>query len=75
VALACKEAVRVAATPYNPLLIDAYSRGNSRQLDGGGEVAPMIVRILYEHEGKRQIREGEIGCQLDDRRKVIALLD
>ncbi len=74
-AAACKEAVIHAATPYNPVRIDAYPTGRTKRLDSGGQVTPLFVRIVYAQGGESQIREARIKCQLDDNRTVVALLE
>ena len=45
-ALACRNALVQSARPYNPVSIDAVPAGRSKRLKGGGELTPLMVRIV-----------------------------
>jgi hypothetical protein len=70
---ACRNGVIQAALPFDPVHVDAVSAGGLEEAEGGGYVAPLIVRIVYDREGGYEIREAEVTCQVDAAGVVVSL--
>jgi hypothetical protein len=70
---ACRNGIIRGATPYSPVRVDAVSIGDVRQVRGGGQLAPLFVRIIYDRQGGYETREAQVSCQLDANGRVVAL--
>lgn len=70
---ACRSGIIQGAMPYDPVRIDAVSAGNVQRMKGGGEIAPLVVRIVYDRQGGYEIREAKVNCQLNAEGRVVAL--
>lgn len=70
---ACREGIVRGAMAYDPVQVDAVSAGEVQPLAGGGQMAPLVVRIVYSRQGGYEIREAKVQCQLDEGGSVIAL--
>ena len=70
---ACRNGIIEGAMPYDPVRIDAVSAGNVQRIEGGGEIAPLMVRIVYDRQGGYEIREAKVNCQLSAQGAVVAL--
>ena len=73
-ALACRNVIIQSAKRYKPASIDAVPTGRSKRLKGGGELTSLMVQIVYAYSGGEDVREAEIQCQVNDEKKVVALL-
>jgi hypothetical protein len=73
IVVACRHGIIQAATPYRPVRVDAVSVGAVRQVSGGGQLAPLFVRITYDRQVGYETREAQVSCQLDPNGKVLAL--
>lgn len=71
---ACRNGIIEGARPYDPVQVDAVSAGEVVAVNGGGHLAPLVVRIVYAREGGYEIREAEVQCQLDAAGTVVALV-
>jgi hypothetical protein len=70
---ACRNGIIQGARPHDPVRIDAVSAGNVQQMQGGGAIAPLMVRIVYDRQGGYEIREARVDCQLNAEGAVLAL--
>jgi hypothetical protein len=70
---ACREGIIQAALPFNPVRVDAVSAGGLRTSEDGGQVAPLVVRIVYDRAGGYETREAEVSCRVDDTGAVVSL--
>jgi hypothetical protein len=69
---ACREGIVQGALPYDAVRVDAVSAGAVQQVQGGGHIAPLIVRIVYDRQGGYEVREARIACQVDAGGAVVA---
>lgn len=70
---ACRDAVAQAARAYGMVDVTAVSYGQTVQLSDGGHVAPVFMRIVYERQGGREMRQAPILCEVDQAGAVSAL--
>ena len=70
---ACRNGIIRGAKPHDPVRIDAVSAGNVQRIKGGGQIAPLVVRIVYDRQGGYEIREAKVNCQLNAKGAVVAL--
>ena len=70
---ACRAAIISAATPLGAVRVRAVSAGALRQRRGA-LTAPIEVRIDYARKGGIEVRRAQVGCRLDARGKVIAIV-
>jgi hypothetical protein len=67
----CRDAVTAAALSYGVVRVDAASSGPMRSA-GGGFVAPIDVKILYNRQGGLETRQATISCRMNTAGRVIA---
>lgn len=70
---ACRNGIIWGARPHDPVRIDAVSAGKLRRMQGGGVIAPLMVRIVYDRQGGYEIREAKVNCQLNANGAVVVL--
>jgi len=73
VVAACREGIIKAASAYDPVQVDVVGAGNAQLLEGGGQIAPLVVRIVYDRQGGYETREARVGCQVDAFGKAVSL--
>jgi hypothetical protein len=69
----CRNSVVRASRPYGAVRVDAASAGPTRRMRNGIFAAPIEVRVVYENEGRIQIRQSTATCHLNGSRDVVAL--
>ena len=72
-AIACREGIVRAATPYNARSIDAFTVGDARIVEGG-RMVPLFVRIVYSTASGEEVRQATVTCQLNESGAAVALL-
>ena len=71
-AMACREGIVRAATPYNARRIDAFTVGEPRSVEDG-RIVPLFVRIVYPTASGYEVRQATVTCQLNASGAAIAL--
>jgi hypothetical protein len=69
----CRNSVVRASRPYGAIRVDAASAGPIRRMRNGAFAAPIEVRVVYENEGRIQIRQSTATCHLNGSGEVVAL--
>ena len=69
----CRASVVESASLYDPVGIDVMSAGSVENLTGGGQIAPILVRIAYGSSEGYEARQASILCHLDSRGSVVSL--
>jgi hypothetical protein len=67
--MACRNGIVRSAASYGAVSVDAFSAGTLWATQGGGQIAPLTVRIAYPGE----VREAKVECHLDARGTVTAV--
>jgi hypothetical protein len=70
---ACREGIIRAAQPYDPIQVDVVGAGSAQQLKAGGQIAPLVVRIIYDRQGGYETREARVGCHVNALGQAVAL--
>ena len=70
---ACREGILRGAEAYDPVKVDVVAAGYVQRLGEGGQVAPLVVRIVYDRQGGYEIREARVSCHVDALGNAIAL--
>jgi hypothetical protein len=69
----CRNGIIQAALPFAPVRVDVVSAGKARKGEGGGQVARLVVRIVYDRDGGYETREAEVTCHVDADGTVVSL--
>jgi enoyl-[acyl-carrier-protein] reductase (NADH) len=69
---ACRNGIVEAAIPHGAVRVDAVSAGSIRT-SADGQIAPLVVRIVYDRQGGYEIREAKVNCALDPAGAVTAV--
>ena len=70
---ACRAGIIKAARAYDPVQIDVVGAGRVQRVQEGGQIAPLVVRIVYDHLGGYETRRARVSCYLDARGNAVAL--
>jgi hypothetical protein len=70
---ACRNGIIQAALPFDAVRVDAVGAGNIQGTENGGQIAPLVVRIVYDRQGGYETREAEVACHVDATGAVVAL--
>jgi hypothetical protein len=62
---ACREGIIKAARAYDPVQVDVVGAGSVRGVEEGGQIAPLVVRIVYDRQGGYETREARVSCYVD----------
>ena len=73
VVAACREGIINAAKPYDPVQIEVVGAGRVQELKAGGQIAPLVVRIVYDSQGGYETREARVGCHVNALGKAVSL--
>lgn len=60
----CREAIAESAAPYEPVQIETVLVGPVKRSTLTTRSAPLHVRITYETERGRQVRESSVDCKV-----------
>jgi hypothetical protein len=72
---ACRQTVAQAAQPYGLVDLSVVSAGPARPLSEGGQLAPLLTRIVYQRQGGYEMRQAPIWCQVEVDGTVSGLID
>lgn len=70
---ACREGIIKAARAYDPVQIDVVGAGRVQRVQEGGQIAPLVVRIVYDHLGGYETRRARVSCYVDARGNAVSL--
>ena len=70
---ACRKGILSGAEAYDPVQVDVAGAGSVQRGEGGGQIAPLIVRIVYNRQGGHEIREARVSCHVDALGNAVAL--
>jgi hypothetical protein len=70
---ACRNGIVQAAQPFDAVRVDAVSAGSVQGTHDGGQIAPLVVRIVYDRQGGYETREAAVACHVDAAGSVVSL--
>jgi hypothetical protein len=70
---ACRKGIINAAKPYDPVEVDVVGAGRVQRVEEGGQIAPLVVRIIYDREGGYETREARVRCYVDSLGNAVSL--
>jgi len=70
---ACREGIIKAARAYDPVQIDVAGAGRVQRVQEGGQIAPLVVRIVYDRQGGYETRKARVSCYVDARGNAVSL--
>jgi hypothetical protein len=70
---ACRKGITKAASAYDYVQVDVVGTGSVQTVEGGRQIAPLVVRIVYDRQGGYETREARVSCHVDALGNAVAL--